>query len=66
MVTEINVLDWLFAAGQGLFIASFIYFLYIVIRCSPIAPIICDGFRRQSEALARWPDTANNRYFSVE
>lgn len=27
-----NVLDWLFAAGQGLVVASLFYFLYLVVR----------------------------------
>ena len=66
MIAEFNVLDWLFAAGQGLFVASFFYFLYLVMRFSWITPIISDSFRRQSGALERWPDNANNGYFSVE
>lgn len=49
MIAEFNILDWLVAAGQGLFGASFFHFLYLVIRCSPIAPIISYGSTRQSK-----------------
>lgn len=40
MVEGFSLLDWLFAAGQGLFAASFFYFLYLVMRFSRIVPII--------------------------
>lgn len=52
MGAELNALDWLFAAGQGLFAASFFYFLYLVIRFSQIATIIRHG-------LARGPGAAS-------
>jgi len=58
MPAEIIVLDWLFAAGQGLFIASFFYFLYLVMRFSRIVPIIRHGFMQgSSEPIWRVPCT---------
>ena len=66
MGAEINVLDWWFAAGQGLFGASFFYFLYLIMRFSRFAPIICDGFQRRSDVLARQLVVEDYRYFSME
>lgn len=35
-----ELLDWIFAAGQGLFGASLFYFLYLVVKFSRIASIM--------------------------
>ena len=66
MGAEINLLDWLFTGGQGLFAASFLYFLYLVIWFSRITPIICGGFQGWPEALIRGSEVTSSRYFSME
>lgn len=66
MGAEFNVLDWLFAAGQILFGASFFYFLYLVIGQWRITPIILNGLLSRSGWRAHRPNAPNDRYLLME